>query len=357
MVFIFQISCGSDDTELDHTPEPEEEIITENPEPEPESLFADVLKLGKLPNVLPTSSSDTLNTKLADPKVARQLFNGNIEDVRFKCTEYSIEGFKTKNSFPIWGAPSTAVFPGSFIQGNSLVTGRPTPIPAKRAGGTLTLSAADNSLLGTVDITEFNNTQVSLGRSELLSQQDPTPSSFQLTVGKIANGVQLAFEMGLPIADFEALFANTMAVDQTTGVTSFLVSLKQEYYGLDYELPLGMEDYFDASVESSDIEPYVTASNLAAFISRVGHGRQFYVLIETTTFGNTAEEKIQEAFSSFADATEGTLNTDMLNDLDALSLKVAIRSNTTQGPYEEIGTLSTAALADLLSEPVAMTTA
>ncbi len=358
-VFFILMSCGTDDSELELPPETQEEEGTEEPtpQPEPEGLFADVLKLGSIPNVVPANSTDTLSTTPTDPKLARQLYNGNLEEVRFGCSDYDIEKASSQNSFPIWGEPSAVLYPGSFVQGNSIAQGTPTAIPAKRAGGSLILTGADQSLLGTVALPEFSNTQVSLGRNELLSGFGPTPTPFQMDVLPIANASHLAYELGLSQADFEAYVANGLEFDQTAGVTSFLVGLQQFYYGVDYELSLGMEGYFDADVSPADLEPYVTESNPAAFVSKVRHGRQFYILLETTTFANTAKEIIQGAFSSFDNAMEGTIDVDMLNNLEALSIKVAVRTNNAQGPYEEVGPVGLSALSDLVSEPIVLATA
>ncbi|MFS4415190.1 thiol-activated cytolysin family protein [Maribacter sp. 2307ULW6-5] len=351
--FLLLMACSdSDDPAMDVPEELQKEEPA--PVPEPEGLFADVLKLGSLPNVVPTTSTDTLSVNPADPEVARQLYNGNLEEVRYTCSEFVIDKSATKNAFPIWGAPGTVLYPGSFLQGNSIASGTPTAIPAKRSGGSLVLTGADKGILGTVSIPEFNNTQVSLGRSELLDQFNPAPGPFQIAISPVANAAQLALEMGLSEADFEDRFATALAIGQSADVNSFWIALKQDYYGVNYELPLGMEGYFDASVAPSDLAPYISDTNPAVFVSKVGYGRQFYILLQTTTFSGTAEEKIGEAFHSFQESLEGNLQTEILNDLESMSLKVAIRSNNAQGPYEELGEVDLNTLAELLSEPAAI---
>ncbi len=357
--FFILLSCSSDDTEPEVVPDTQETPETPEPEPEPEpqGLFADILLLGTLPNAMPSLSSDTTSVSTLDNKLARELFNGNLEDVRYTCSEVGVTANAINNAIPIWGAPPSVVHTGSFLQGASLAQGSPEAIPAKRAGGALILKGADEAVLGTTDIPEFNTTEVSLGRTALLSEFTPAAASFQVDVLPVANGDHLAFEMGISETDFQALQASGLSVEFPDEGTTVLVALRQKYYTVAYELPLDREGYFDADVAPSDIAPHVSEENPAAFVSEVEYGRQFYVLLQTSTFANTALEKIGEAFGTFENAVAGSLQTDVLNDLESLSITVAVQSNNAQGPFEELGEVGMGRLADLLSEPVSLATA
>ncbi|MFS4415191.1 thiol-activated cytolysin family protein [Maribacter sp. 2307ULW6-5] len=352
LFFFLLLSCGSDDPEMDLPTENEEQVPEPETEPEPEGLFADVLQLGVLPNAVTAMSRDTVSSIATESQLVRELFNGNLESVRYQCSELAIEASATINELPLWGDVGAVVYAGSFLQGNSLGQSAPLALPAKRAGGTLALTGADGSVLGTVEVPEFNNTEVALARTELLTALDPAVGLFQMEVVGIADKEHLAFELGWPQADFQTYFDSGLSWNGEEGANRFLVTLQQKYYALSYELPLGMEGYFDPEVAPSDLAPYVSENNPAAFVSQVHYGRRFYLLLETSTFANTALEKINTAFSAFEGGTEGSLQTEVLNDLESLSVTVAVRSNNAQGPYTEMGDVGLSKLAELLSQPV-----
>lgn len=352
IILFIVLGCSqSDDARVEIPNETQEEEPTQEPDTEMEVSFADILKVGVLTNVSNNSATDTINVVTAESKLVRQLFNNNMEDVRYGCSNYTIESSKSETLFPIYGEIATALYSGSFIQGNSLETGIPTSIPLSRSGGTLSISNSAQTLLGTVSIDEFNPTQVALARTELLAQNNPSPGQYTNKLKQISSLGQIAFEVGLTEEIYNTQLNNGLGIPVTFENSAFLISIQQDFYTINYDLPLNKEGYFEASVKPSALNQYVSGSNPAAYVAKVNYGRRFIIVIETSTFTNTAQETIAEAFSSFNGTTQGTLNTTALNDLEDLSLKVILQSANSQGPVERIGTITLSELEAHLSEP------
>ncbi|RRQ48425.1 hypothetical protein DZC72_12005 [Maribacter algicola] len=352
IILIIGLGCSqSDDAGVEIPNETQEEEPTQEPDTEKEVSFADILKVGALTNVSNNNASDTLSVMTVESKLVRQLFNNNMEDVRYGCSNYTIESSKSETLFPIYGEIATALYSGSFIQGNSLETGIPTSIPLTRSGGTLSISNSAQTLLGTVSIDEFNPTQVALARTELLAQNNPSPGQYTNKLKQISSLEQIAFEVGLTEEIYNTQLNNGLGIPETFENSTFLISIQQDFYTINYDLPLNKEGYFEASVKPSDLNQYVSESNPAAYVAKVNYGRRFTIVIETSTFANTAQETIAQAFSSFNGTTQGTLNTTALNDLEDLSLKVILQSANSQGPVERVGTITLSELEAHLSEP------
>lgn len=336
-----------------------------NPNPDPDlTTFEGVIKLGgdSFEEVPQSRTTDTLET--SDPQnkdIVEPILNQDGEEVgneevphRYVCTTKTVSVLDGNGTFPLFNSNADVIYPGALLQGKSLENATPSPIPVKRAGGTISYDLNNGNLSSFFPVDEITKSKVQNGMNVIIngavSAGNVVPANFQLDIVQVQSESQLALELGLKVKTFAVKAKASMTYNSSSSYNSFLVKLTQSYYTMSYDLPTSLEEIFHESVTPEKLSDYVAADNPATFISSVTYGRIFYMLVESTSSAREMEAKLNASYGKFGNSVSGSVEVDAFNSLKNNKIKVIAYGGDAKGTFELTGETSIGAIADKLAE-------
>ncbi len=341
IAFIFLVmACSKDDggSETD-------------PDPTPTS-FAAVIALGGDIEPVPQSREvDTLSVSEPMNEDYERDENGDTVEERFVCTRKRVSVLDGNGQFPLFDTSADVIYPGSLLQGKTLVNATPSPIVVKRAGGTVSYNLNNGNLQSSFTVEEVKKSSIQNGMNTIISGAgDVVPANFQLDIIQVESESQLAVELGIDVKTFTTKIAADMSFSTEKTFNRTLVKLNQSYYTMSFDLPTSLEDIFDESVTPEQLATYVQADNPATFISSVTYGRIFYMLVESTSSRQEMAAKLNVAYGAFNNKVEGDLEVNAFQSLKNLKIKVIAYGGDAAGTFKLAGETTIQAIADKLAE-------
>lgn len=235
-------------------------------------------------------------------------------------TRYSV--VEAPENFPTFDPLADVVYPGNLLQGNSLTSATPSPIPVKRAGGTIVMTILNGSPSASEEIPVVDLGHVIEAQNDIISRASNTlPARFSFSYETVSSREQLALALNVRVENLSGELGASLSFSQDQEYNRFVVRLVQSYFTMAYQLPTSIDEIFAPEVTPSDLAPYIGAGNPAAFISSVTYGRIFYLLIESTSSRQEMEASIDASFN--AAVTNGSIdaNAKYVKDLQSVKVK------------------------------------
>ncbi len=219
------------------------------------------------------------------------------------CTAQKFQASEAPDDFVTFEPNPAVIWPGSLLQGATLESGAPEPIPVKRAGGTVLMNLVNANTGATVGsyqskLGEINQGNVIDAQNTILANNaGSTPAAFSFEAVKVDSEEELALAMNARVEWMTGSVAASLKFSQEQRYTRYLVKLTQRYYTMVYQTPTSLEEVFHESVTPEQLGRYVGPGNPATYISSVTYGRQFYLLFESTA----SKQELEAALSVMYD--------------------------------------------------------
>jgi hypothetical protein len=197
------------------------------------------------------------------------------------------------------------LWPGNLIQGKYLQEGQFTPITARRAGGTLTISGLTfegPDAKTSIDISDqdrMRESTVSTAINKLLSQKilnTQATSSFQAS--SVYSSEQMAFAMGVDGRFSTVSFKASMSVDTSGKKNTVLARFTQIYYTVDFEDPETRYSVFAKGRDFDVEDDQLGGDNPPLYIKQVSYGRTLYFLASSTESSTAIKAALEGAYGN-----------------------------------------------------------
>lgn len=244
-----------------------------------------------------------------------------VDSGSWNCTDSTWNVLQGNNDFPLYDPNVSVVYPGSLLQGASLNGSTPDVIAVRRGEGTVSIDIVNGSSAVAVPIAEVKKSTISQALNDIMANNNHImPARFTLKHEVVKNQEELALAMGLNFNVWGITAAGNLGFAHNTGLTHYLVSLKQTFYTMSYDIPYDNNSLFHPSVKPMDLAKYVGPGNPACYVSDVTYGRVFYLLIESSSSVDSIAGAITASYGN--DSINGTVNANYLSSLQNLNVKV-----------------------------------
>lgn len=233
-------------------------------------------------------------------------------------TWHVLQGYE---DYPLYNPNVNVVYPGSLLQGGSLDDGTPEIIAVMRGPGTVSIDLVNGSNAVYVNLPEVKKSYITQALNDIIdSNNEVMPARFNMTHKEIKSKEELALELKVDVDIAPVTVGAEFEFSNESEANHYLVSLKQTFFTMSYDIPYTYDEFFDPSVTPMDLAKYVGPNNPACYVSDVTYGRVFHLLIESTS----SIAKIKAAVNlSFSNApVSGEIDANYLSSLDSLSVKV-----------------------------------
>jgi hypothetical protein len=248
-------------------------------------------------------------TEIDQPKKDTEPEETETEGENFpavQCTRQPyVESKNRQISDELIMATSSAIYPGSLIQGGKLVNPTNPQIveitqPA-RSGGKISLSEhlalkPGCQYSATLDSISYSN--VNQARMDLLNcGVEGTAAELKYESLETFSSQQLSFELNTEVNFVDIGIKNDLSVDQTTNTNSVVLYFRQVFYRLSFEPPTSPESVF----ASPSCNPNMLGgNNPPLYVSDVKYGRLIFFSVESEYSSEDIQESIEAAASGAA---------------------------------------------------------
>lgn len=281
------------------------------PEPHPEQSFEGVLKSGG-------DFAPVVNKKAL---VNSQTTSLPMDSGDWVCTTNTYDILQGDPDFPLYDPNVSVIYPGSLLQGATLGKATPDIIAVKRSAGDISIDLINGSWAVNAHVNEVKKSTISQALNDIISSNnEELPARFNFGYTQVHNNEELALELGVDIDIFGITAAGQLTTTDKDEYNHYLVTLKQTFYTMSFDIPSSYDELFDPLVKPADLAKYVYAGNPATYVSDVTYGRVFYLLLESTSSTAQIEGAINGSFAGLPIGANADIN--YLSQLDSVGLRV-----------------------------------
>jgi len=239
------------------------------------------------------------------------------------------------------------------LQGASLNSATPDVVAVRRGGGTVSIDIVNGSVSVAVPITEIKKSSVAQALNDIIANNNQMmPARFTLKHEQVTTQEELALGLGLNVSAFGVTSAANLSFSNNTNKTHYLVSLRQSFYTMSFDIPYNTNDLFHPTVKPMDLAKYVGPGNPACYVSDVTYGRVFYLLIESSSSSTEVQAAINAAYSN----DSASFNAHYLSSLQSLDVKVMSLGGEVLNTFSTINTNDLPTLTNLLAQSATIQT-
>lgn len=219
-------------------------------------------------------------------------------DGDYECVKTPVEEVRQYDQLLGQLSVGDVLWPGSLLRGDSVYSGRLTPVVLPRAP--VKFSVSLESLGGGARSATLESPSLSAYRDavgQILAQQvsGSTPARISSEVEEVASEEQLAVALGAAVtAPVVASVKAGFNFSDTQARSRFVVKFFQLYYTVDVDPPGLPHQFFTPDVTVDQVAAVVGAENPPVYVSSIGYGRQVVF-----TFESALSKKELEAALSF----------------------------------------------------------
>ena len=242
-----------------------------------------------------------------------------VDSGNWVCNNATWQVVQGNLDFPLYDPNVSVVYPGSLLQGASLNAATPDVIAVRRGAGTVSIDIVNGSYSVAVQIPEIKKSAVSQALNDIIANNNTVmPARFTLKHDVVKSQDEVALGLGVNADAFGVTAAANLSFVNKANTNHYLVSLKQTFYTMSFDIPYNYNDLFHSTVKPMDLAKYTGPGNPACYISDVTYGRVFYMLIESTSSSNEISAAISASYSN----DSASFNASYLSSLENLNVKV-----------------------------------
>ena len=223
---------------------------------------------------------------VSDPKRVEGTPSAPAADGDYQCVETPVEEVRQYDQLLGQLSVGDVLWPGSMLRGDSVYSGRLTPISLPRAP--LTFSVSLESLGGGARSATLESPSLSSYRDavgKILAQQlsGATPARISSEVEEVSSEEQLAVALGASVsAPMVATVKAGFNFEDTSKRSRYVVKFFQLYYTVDVDPPALPHQFFAPTVTVDDVAAVASAESPPVYVSSIGYGRQVIFTFESS---------------------------------------------------------------------------
>jgi hypothetical protein len=267
------------------------------------------------------------------------------EDGFWSCTVERRSAVTAPDDYATFNPNAEIIYPGSMLQGATLVNATPEPIVVPRAGGTVVINLLNGSSGVAQSVDEVKQSTIVQAVNDILAANTGiVPARFTYNSSEVQSREQMALSLGVNVSTLSVDFNSKMSFSMDQQYNRFLVQMNQSFYTVSFDLPYSIDQLIAPGVTGEQLEPYVGPGNPATYISSVTYGRNFFLLIESTSSVMDMKASIQASYDALVVDGSMDLNATYVRDLSNVNIKVfalggdqSLATATFNGDFEAIG--------------------
>jgi len=250
-----------------------------------------------------------------------------LEEIRadgpWSCTVETHRVEEAPDDYATFNPNAEVIYPGSMLQGATLVDATPEPIVVRRAGGTVVINLLNGSPGVAQHVDEVKQSTVVQAVNDILAANTGiVPARFTYTSSEVQSREQLALELGVNVSTLSLDFRSKLSFSTDKKYNRFLVQMNQSFYTVSFDLPRSLDELFAPDVTVEDLEPYMGPGNPPTYISSVTYGRRFFLLIESTASVTDMRSAIQASYDAAVVEVDVSGKANYVKDLSEVNIKV-----------------------------------
>ena len=210
----------------------------------------------------------------------------------YSCTERKVSVGYAFNKQMLTNPQSDVIYPGSMLDGNSIITGEYKPLIFDRAAMKLSISLEAIDEKKSAEVQNPSLSEVREAISSILKQnvEGNTPANMTFEYYDVTDERSLPWALGVwKVASikFEGSDGLTNKVktnleyNSNTKKNKFLFRYGQSYYTIDVDPPRNPALWFKPNVTSADLSKQITSGTAPVYVSSVGYGRIIYFCLSS----------------------------------------------------------------------------
>jgi hypothetical protein len=242
---------------------------------------------------------------------------------RWACTVERHSAVDAPADYATFNPNAEVIYPGSMLQGATLVNATPEPVVVRRAGGTVVINLLNASEGVSQQVTEVRQSTVVQAINDILRvNSQVVPARFTYTSSEVQSREQLALNLGVNVSTLSADVRSKLSFDTDRSYNRFLVQMVQSFYTVSFDLPRSLDELFAPDVTGEDLAPYAGQGNPPTYISSVTYGRRFLLLIESTSSTTEMQASIRASYDAAVVSGSMSAGVKYVKDLDNVNIKV-----------------------------------
>jgi thiol-activated cytolysin len=201
------------------------------------------------------------------------------------------------------------LWPGSLIQGKTLVTGTLAAISVPHGPQTVVLgpvvAEGDEEAIIARQIASPSLATVEQARQNILKQHLLPPAKFSFTMNQCYSLEHAMLQIGGHANYLGGSVEASLNSENYSVKNNVIVKFTQEYYTYSVEPPKNPVDFFEQDVALEDLETYTnTTDNSVTYIQSVTYGRMGFMMISSNESYESLNRSIKAAMSYAAGSAE-----------------------------------------------------
>jgi thiol-activated cytolysin len=272
-----------------------------------------------------------------------------VDSGNWNCTNNTYTVLQGNDDFPIYDPNVSVVYPGSLLQGASLNNATPDVVALKRGPGTVSIDLVNGSNYVYVNLPEVKKSYITQALNDIVNDNNEVlPARFNFQHQEVKTKEELALALNVDVDIAPVTVGAEFEFSNESEMNHYLVTLKQTFFTMSYDIPSTYDEFFDPSVTPMDLAKYVGPNNPACYVSDVTYGRVFHLLIESSSSIMKIKAAVNLSFSNAP--VSGEIEANYLSSLDDLSVKVLALGGSITPTFSAISASSLSSLTTQLGK-------
>ena len=201
---------------------------------------------------------------------------------------------------------SNVIYPGSIIDGNSVIDGSYRQIVLDRAPLTISTDFKGTSTSPFRTIENPTLSQVRQAEKEMLYEGEisgATAAAMSFEVKEIKSEEELKLAVGASVSYKKLKLDEKFDFSKTSKTSKFMLKFQQVYYTIDVDAPSTPAGFFSKNVTADDLRNAIGGKNtVPVYVSSVKYGRVAYVCVESNMKSDSVANMLNASFKFGGDS-------------------------------------------------------
>jgi cysteine-rich repeat protein len=233
-------------------------------------------------------------------------------DGNYSCSSVNLTKTVPLTSVSIIADPTSALFPGDILQGDSLYNGTFASSGIDRKPMTYSLSIQDgtnvsrSATMQNPSLSEFRNTIGGILAKANLN--DVPVKAAQATITEITTEEELNIALAADVNTAQVQVAAQFTFGAQQKQSQFLVTIDVAFFTADIDTNLKPSDFFASSVTAAEVQQEFNDQNPPVYVSSTTYGTRYYLGISSDFSSEELNAALQASFNGAATDVDGSVS-------------------------------------------------
>lgn len=223
---------------------------------------------------------------------------------------------------------SNVIYPGSIIDGNSVIDGSYRQIVLDRAPLTISTDFKGTSTSPFRTIENPTLSQVRQAEKEMLYEGEisgATAAAMSFEVKEIKSEEELKLAVGASVSYKKLKLDEKFDFSKTSRTSKFMLKFQQVYYTIDVDAPSTPAGFFSKDVTADDLRNAIGGKNtVPVYVSSVKYGRVAYVCVESNMKSDSVANLLNSSFKFGDNSVEINTHVEHRNKMEECKISGSV---------------------------------